>query len=162
MPRRKFTDQKIKAVLKELDAGISVEKISHKYGVSERTVYRWKATQNSPAINQTLPLGEAKAQLEDPTVVQHITDHLGDLPDWKRNHVAARIAELAQAVFGRPGVRRPATIPKVLKKARKQFEIRTHKRLIDIVQSTVKTIEALNKLSLPAGVDIKIKASAGR
>jgi small subunit ribosomal protein S10 len=50
--------------------------------------------------------------------------------------------------------------PFVNKKARQQFEIRTHKRLIDIVQATAKTIEALNKLSLPAGVEIKIKASA--
>ena len=50
--------------------------------------------------------------------------------------------------------------PHVDKKARQQFEIRTHKRLIDIVRSTAKTIEALNKLSLPAGVDIKIKASS--
>jgi len=50
--------------------------------------------------------------------------------------------------------------PHVDKKSRDQFEIRTHKRLIDIVQATAKTIEALNKLSLPAGVDIKIKASA--
>ena len=49
--------------------------------------------------------------------------------------------------------------PFVNKKARQQFEIRTHKRLIDIVQATAKTIEALNKLSLPAGVSIKIKAS---
>ena len=52
--------------------------------------------------------------------------------------------------------------PFIDKKSRSQFEIRTHKRLIDIVQSTAKTIEALNKLSLPAGVDIKINASAGR
>jgi len=52
--------------------------------------------------------------------------------------------------------------PHVDKKARQQFEIRTHKRLIDIVQATAKTIEALNKLSLPAGVDIKIKASSRR
>jgi small subunit ribosomal protein S10 len=50
--------------------------------------------------------------------------------------------------------------PHVDKKARQQFEIRTHKRLIDIMQATAKTIEALNKLSLPAGVDIKIKATA--
>jgi small subunit ribosomal protein S10 len=50
--------------------------------------------------------------------------------------------------------------PHIDKKARQQFEIRTHKRLIDIVQSTAKTIEALNKLSLPAGVDIKIKATS--
>ena len=49
--------------------------------------------------------------------------------------------------------------PHIDKKSRQQFEIRTHKRLIDIVQATAKTIEALNKLSLPAGVDIKIKAS---
>ena len=44
------------------------------------------------------------------------------------------------------------------KDSREHFEIRTHKRLIDIVQPTNKTIDALNKLSLPAGVDIKIKA----
>ena len=49
--------------------------------------------------------------------------------------------------------------PFIDKKAREQFEIRTHKRLIDIVHPTAKTIDALNKLSLPAGVDIKIKAS---
>ncbi len=52
--------------------------------------------------------------------------------------------------------------PHVDKKARQQFEIRTHKRLVDIAQATAKTIEALNKLSVPAGVDIKIKATAGR
>ena len=50
--------------------------------------------------------------------------------------------------------------PHVNKKSREQFEIRTHKRLVDIVQPTGKTIDALNKLSLPAGVDIKIKAAA--
>ncbi len=50
--------------------------------------------------------------------------------------------------------------PHIDKKSREQFEIRTHKRLVDIVQPTAKTIDALNKLSLPAGVDIKIKATA--
>jgi small subunit ribosomal protein S10 len=49
--------------------------------------------------------------------------------------------------------------PNIDKKARQQYEIRTHLRLIDILQPNAKTIEALNKLSLPAGVDIKIKAS---
>lgn len=48
--------------------------------------------------------------------------------------------------------------PHIDKKSREQFEIRTHKRLIDIMQATAKTIEALNKgLSLPPGVDIKIR-----
>lgn len=50
--------------------------------------------------------------------------------------------------------------PFIDKKARQQFEIRTHKRIIEISQVSAKTIEALNKLSLPAGVDIKIKASS--
>ena len=49
--------------------------------------------------------------------------------------------------------------PFIDKDSQEHFEVRTHKRLIDIVQATAKTIEALNKLSLPAGVDIKIKAS---
>ncbi|MFO0948870.1 MAG: 30S ribosomal protein S10 [Planctomycetota bacterium] len=50
--------------------------------------------------------------------------------------------------------------PHIDKKSREQFEIRTHKRLIDILQPTARTIDALNKIGLPAGVDIKIKASA--
>lgn len=48
--------------------------------------------------------------------------------------------------------------PHVNKKSREQFEIRTHKRLVDILQPTGRTIDALNKITLPAGVDIKIKA----
>ena len=48
--------------------------------------------------------------------------------------------------------------PHIDRKSREQFEIRTHKRLIDILHPTGKTIEALNKgLSLPPGVDIKIR-----
>jgi small subunit ribosomal protein S10 len=43
------------------------------------------------------------------------------------------------------------------KKSREQFEIRTHKRLLDINNPTAKTVDALKKLNLPAGVDIKIK-----
>ncbi len=48
--------------------------------------------------------------------------------------------------------------PHVDKKSREQFEIRTHKRLIDIHDTTAKTVGALGKLNLPVGVDIKIKA----
>jgi small subunit ribosomal protein S10 len=43
------------------------------------------------------------------------------------------------------------------KNSQEQFEIRTHKRLIDIVETTSKTIDALTKLNLPAGVNIDIK-----
>lgn len=45
----------------------------------------------------------------------------------------------------------------VHKNARDQFEIRTHKRLIDITESTPRTIDALTNLTLPAGVEIEIK-----
>ena len=44
------------------------------------------------------------------------------------------------------------------KKARDQFEIRTHKRIIDIEQPNAQTVDALGRLNMPAGVDIKIKA----
>ena len=47
--------------------------------------------------------------------------------------------------------------PHVDKDSREQFEVRTHKRLIDIVDPTSKTIDALTTLNLPAGVDIEIK-----
>ncbi len=48
--------------------------------------------------------------------------------------------------------------PNVDKKAREQFEMRTHKRLLEIRQPTAKTIDALKELQVPAGVDIKLKA----
>ena len=47
--------------------------------------------------------------------------------------------------------------PNIDKDSREQFEIRTHKRLIDILEPTSKTIDALTRLNLPAGVDIEIK-----
>lgn len=47
--------------------------------------------------------------------------------------------------------------PHVDKKSMEQFEIRTHKRLMDIINPTAKTVDELKKLSLPAGVDIAIK-----
>ena len=80
---------------------------------------------------------------------------------------ASQIAETAQRTGAR--VSGPVPLPTEIKKftvltsphvdkdARDQFEIRTHKRLIDIVDPTQKTMEALMELNLPAGVDIQIK-----
>ncbi len=48
--------------------------------------------------------------------------------------------------------------PHVDKKSREQFEIRTHKRLLDLLEPTQQTMDALMKLDLPAGVDVEIKA----
>lgn len=47
--------------------------------------------------------------------------------------------------------------PHVNKKSREQFEIRTHKRLLDILEPTQQTVDALMKLDLAAGVDVEIK-----
>ena len=48
--------------------------------------------------------------------------------------------------------------PHVDKKSREQFEIRTHKRVVDITEPTGKTIDELRNLNMPAGVDIRVKA----
>ena len=80
---------------------------------------------------------------------------------------ASQIAETAQRTGAR--VSGPVPLPTEIKKftvltsphvdkdARDQFEIRTHKRLIDIVDPTQKTMEALMEVNLPSGVDIQIK-----
>jgi small subunit ribosomal protein S10 len=47
--------------------------------------------------------------------------------------------------------------PHIDKKSREQFEVRTHIRLIDILQPTTQTVDDLMKLNLPAGVDVEIK-----
>lgn len=80
---------------------------------------------------------------------------------------AAQIVETAQNTGAR--VAGPVPLPTEIQKytvlrspfidkdSREQFETRTHKRLIDIVEPTAKTVEALTRLNLPAGVDIEIK-----
>lgn len=80
---------------------------------------------------------------------------------------AKRIVETAQRTGARvsgpiplPTDREVVTVlraPHKYKDAREQFEMRTHKRLIDILSPTPRTVEALTKLDLPAGVEIEIK-----
>ena len=48
--------------------------------------------------------------------------------------------------------------PHIDKKSREQFEMRTHKRIIDISEPTSRTVEAINRIQVPAGVFVKIKA----
>ncbi|MBN2373457.1 30S ribosomal protein S10, partial [bacterium] len=47
--------------------------------------------------------------------------------------------------------------PHIDKKSREQFEIRTHKRILDIIEPTAETVDALMHLDLPAGIDVEIK-----
>ncbi len=63
-------------------------------------------------------------------------------------------------IFDDQGMHVPVTVlrsPHIDKKSREQFEIRTHKRLLDIVDPTPQTVDALMKLDLAAGVDVEIK-----
>ena len=62
--------------------------------------------------------------------------------------------------FFKSGLSVPVTVlrsPHIDKKSREQFETRTHKRLIDIIEPTPQTVEALMKLDLASGVDVEIK-----
>ena len=80
---------------------------------------------------------------------------------------AARIVDVAKRTGSRisgpiplPTEKEIVTIlrsPHMHKDSREQFEMRTHKRLIDILQPTPQTVDALTKLDLPAGVEIEIK-----
>jgi small subunit ribosomal protein S10 len=63
-----------------------------------------------------------------------------------------------------PTVKKKFTVlrsPHADKRSREQFEIRTHKRLLDILEPTQETVDALMRLDLPAGVDVEIKAFGG-
>jgi small subunit ribosomal protein S10 len=76
-------------------------------------------------------------------------------------HTAKRTGARVAGPVPLPTVRNRWTVlrsPHVDKKSREQFEIRTHKRLLDILQPTPETVDALMKLDLPAGVDVEIKA----
>ena len=80
---------------------------------------------------------------------------------------AAKIVDTARRTGARVSGPIPLTTEKEIitilraphkdKDSREQFEMRTHKRLIDILQPSAKTVDALMKLDLPAGVDIEIK-----
>ncbi len=84
------------------------------------------------------------------------------------DHSAKEIVNTAKRTGA--SVRGPVPLPRIIqrftvnrsphvdKKSREQFEIRTHKRLLDIFEPTPQTVDALMKLDLPAGVDVEIKA----
>ena len=64
---------------------------------------------------------------------------------------------MSEDLFLFPQESRNSRSPHVNKKSREQFEIRTHKRLLDIVDPTPQTVDALMKLDLAAGVNVEIK-----
>ena len=101
-----------------------------------------------------MPKGRIRVRLKsyDPRVLD---DSAEDILD-----TAIRTGEKVAGPVPLPTERESFTVttsPHVDKNAREQFEIRTHKRLIDIIEPTPKTLDSLMHLELPAGVDIEIK-----
>ena len=82
--------------------------------------------------------------------------------DWSVGEIVETTRRTGATVIGPiplPTTKNKWTVlrsPHVDKKSREQFEIRTHKRLIDIIEPNVQTVDELKKLNLPAGVDIVI------
>ena len=88
-------------------------------------------------------------------------DH--ELLDWSVGEIVETTKRTGARVVGPiplPTVRNKWTVlrsPHVDKKSREQFEIRTHKRIMEILEPTPQTVDALMKLDLSGGVDIEIK-----
>src|SRR5213078_293502 len=110
--------------------------------------------------------GRGRVSTERIRIRMEAYDHEGlDLTAYEIIDTAQRTGALGPGPIPLPTRIERYTVlrsPHIDRKSREQFEIRTHKRLVDILQPTGKTIEALNKgLSLPPGVDIKIRVMAG-
>ena len=78
---------------------------------------------------------------------------LGMTQLWDENNIVVPVTVIAAATNVVTQVRSPHKY----KDSREHFEMRTHKRLIDIIDPTPKTVDSLMRLDLPAGVDIEIK-----
>ena len=126
-----------------------------------------KKDSKDDAIAESAVSGSTKKVKKDDQKVQSIRIRLSAFDHMVLDEAAAKILETAE----RSGavVHGPTPLPTKIKKftvqrstfkhkdARDQFEMRTHRRLIDLSETTFNTIESLQSLSLPPGVDIEIK-----
>jgi ribosomal protein S10 len=87
-----------------------------------------------------------------------VVEHVLRNPALRARADGVRGRQQGQFVYDSRSMTTVLRSPHVDKKSREQFEIRTHKRLLDILEPTQQTVDALMKLDLPAGVDVEIKA----
>ena len=130
------------------------KKTSHRHGENVRKKRRSRASQANKEEKTTMSSQKIRVRLK-------AYDHKA------LDQSAARIVETAKKTGAEvsgpiplPTEKEVVTILRAVHKykdSREQFEQRTHKRLIDILNPTPKTIDALTKLDMPAGVDIEIK-----
>jgi small subunit ribosomal protein S10 len=124
----------------------------------------WVVTKGSSQIgNQKSKIGNQKSMLNEKIRIRlKAYDHrVLDQSTSEIVETAKRTGARVAGPIPLPTVKNKWTVlrsPHVDKKSREQFEIRTHKRLMDILDPTPQTVDALMKLDLPAGVDVEIKA----
>ena len=101
--------------------------------------------------------------MSDQKIRIKLKDYDHKLLDWSVGEIVETTRRTGAKVIGPlplPTVRNRWTVlrsPHVDKKSREQFEIRTHKRIMEILEPTPQTVDALMKLDLSGGVDIEIK-----
>ncbi len=122
-----------------------------------------KTTTKSSAPQKQDAISAAAAKLKGIRIRLSAFDHaILDEAAMKIVDTAGRTGAIVHGPIPLPTKIRKFTLNRstfVHKNARDQFEMRTHRRLIDLTESTFKTVDALQNLSLPAGVEIDIKMS---
>lgn len=125
-----------------------------------RDLSREISTENCPILNWAQG-GVAMAKQQKIRIRLKAYDHKAlDQSAVKIVDTAKRTGASVSGPIPLPTERNIYTVlrsPHVNKDSREQFEMRTHKRLIDIIEPTSQTVDALMRLDLPAGVDIEIK-----
>lgn len=123
-----------------------------------------RAPEKKPGRAKTAPVKRAKGEAEEhPRIRIKIRAYDHKIIDESAKTIVETAKRTGASVRGPvplPTERRRYTVnrsPFIDKDARDQYEMRVHKRLLDIMDPTPKTIEALTSLSLPAGVNIEVK-----
>ena len=133
----------------------------------KKTAPKEKSAKKVVAKKSTKPEAEQKETTKKSAAISGIRIRLSAFDHRVLDEAAAKIIDTAErsgAIVHGP-IPLPTNIRKftvnkstfVHKNARDQYEMRTHRRLIDLTETTFKSVEALQSLSLPSGVDIEIK-----
>ncbi len=119
-----------------------------------------KTVTNTPKAEKETKKATASDKQKIRVIIRAFDHKIADESAKTIIETAERTGSLVTGAIPLPTHRNMITLNRstfVKKDAREQFEIRTHKRLIDITEYTATTIESLSNLNLPAGVDIEIK-----
>lgn len=154
------TDVKIEAVEKEaLKKKVATKKVATKKTATKKVAAK-KTTTKKAVSKKTASMSKQKIRIK----LKSFDHRLIDKSTEEIVSTAKRTGAKLVGPIPLPTRKERFTVlisPHVNKDARDQYEIRTHKRMVDIVAPTEKTVDALMKLDLAAGVDVQISLGAG-